>query len=72
MSLMSTRKRSSGIWASVWRNTVPMFFSPTFTYNAAMSLWIGTRASQEGGVVLTSPADAEPTAFGVRVCGSVR
>lgn len=38
MSLISTRKRSSGIWASVWRNTVPIFFTPTFIYNAAMSL----------------------------------
>lgn len=39
MSLIRTRNLSSGIWASVCRKTVPMFFTPTFMYNAAMSLY---------------------------------
>lgn len=39
MSLIRTRNLSSGIWASVCRKTVPMFFTPTFMYNAAISLY---------------------------------
>ncbi len=39
MSLISTRNLSSGIWASVCRKTVPIFFTPTFMYSAAISLY---------------------------------
>ena len=36
-SLISTRKLSSGTWASVSRNTVPIFFNPAFVHKFARS-----------------------------------
>lgn len=49
MSLMRTRKRSSGIWASVWRKTVPIFFTPTLIYSAAISLYRQRERGRERG-----------------------
>lgn len=37
-SFTNTRNFSSVTWASVMRNTVPIFFTPALMYNAAKSL----------------------------------